>query len=99
MRSARPPHLTADGHFPAEDTRTEGFDRRIETNLAPFDPEADRTPDAGVVKALDRLRDTARAILDANGDYLLQIKENQKTILRNAENVAKVREPNGVKKK
>lgn len=49
--------------------------------------------------ALHGQQDTARAILDANGDYLLQIKENQKTILRNAENVAKAREPNGVKKK
>ena len=49
--------------------------------------------------ALHGQQDTARAILDANGNYLLQIKENQKTILRNAENVAKAREPNGVKKK
>src|SRR5574344_1191211 len=40
----------------AENRRTEGFDRRVETNLAPFGPEADRTPGAGVVKALDRLR-------------------------------------------
>ena len=41
---------------------------------------------------------TARAILDSNGDYLLQIKENRATILRNAKNVAKARNPNGIKK-
>lgn len=49
--------------------------------------------------ALHGQQETARAILDANGDYLLQIKENQATILRNAENVAKARNPNGIKKK
>ena len=44
-------------------------------------------------------QETARAILDSNGDYLLQIKENQATILKNAKNVAKARNPNGIKKK
>ena len=43
--------------------------------------------------------DTMRIVFeDVNGDYLLQIKENQATILRNAENVAKARDPNGIKK-
>ena len=49
--------------------------------------------------ALHGQQDTARAILDANGDYLLQIKSNQKTILRNAEAIRAARKPMSSKKK
>lgn len=49
--------------------------------------------------ALHCQQETARAIIDSNGDYLLQIKENQATILQNAKAVVAARKPNCAKKK
>ena len=50
------------------------------------------------VDALHGQQETARAILDSNGEYLLQIKENQKTMLRNARAVHAARTPTDAKK-
>ena len=49
--------------------------------------------------ALHGQQETARDILNANGNYLLQIKGNQATILRNAESLVKARKPTDAKKK
>lgn len=49
--------------------------------------------------ALHCQQETARAIIDSGGEYLLQIKDNQPGILANAEAVAAARSPEDVKKK
>jgi len=48
--------------------------------------------------ALHGQQGTAHAVLDANGEYLLQIKDNQKTILRNAKAIHAARKPADIKK-
>ena len=60
--------------------------------------EADLTNALVSSDALHCQQDTARAIAASNGESLMQIKANQKGLLRNAETVARARDPVASKK-
>ena len=55
----------------------------------------------GVVRAdaLDTQDDTARIVLGQGGDYILQVKANQKSVKRQCETISRIRPLVGTSKK